>query len=114
MSSLALLAAGAQADGPVAAAVSGGHGELFVQDFDARLDPAGALLNASAATAAAATSAPLVVGSGAQQLVAVRGWGTARDAFPSAADLYTVPVPLRSLEPRPLYARDPDAKAMVA
>src|SRR3954454_10909865 len=33
MSSLALLAAGAE--GEVAAAVAGGHGELFVQQFDA-------------------------------------------------------------------------------
>src|SRR5205085_2572267 len=35
LSSLALLAAGAAADGEVAAAVTGGHGELFVQQFDA-------------------------------------------------------------------------------
>ena len=34
MSSLALLAAGARSDGEVAAAVVGGHGELFVQQFD--------------------------------------------------------------------------------
>src|SRR3982751_3993450 len=35
MSSLALLAAGAETGGEVAAAVLGGHGELFVQQFDA-------------------------------------------------------------------------------
>ena len=41
MSSLALLAAGANTDGPVAAAVDGGHGELFVQQFEGRsLEPA--------------------------------------------------------------------------
>ncbi len=34
MSSLALLAAGSPANDPVAVAVSGGHGELFVQSFD--------------------------------------------------------------------------------
>ena len=34
MSSLALLAAGAESDEEVAAAVVGGHGELFVQQFD--------------------------------------------------------------------------------
>src|SRR2546421_622122 len=34
MSSLALLAAGAEPDGEVAAAILGGHGELFVQQFD--------------------------------------------------------------------------------
>jgi len=114
LSSLALLAAGAGAGGLVAAAVIGGHGELFVQEFDARLDPAGALVNASAAVSAAAVSAPLVVGSGAQQLVGARGWGTARDAFPSAADFFALPASLRSLDPRPVYARAPDARAMVA
>ena len=34
MSSLALLAAGVEADGEVAAAILGGHGELFVQQFE--------------------------------------------------------------------------------
>ena len=46
MSSLALLAAGAEADGDVAAAVDGGHGELFVQQFDGRtLEAKSDLLN---------------------------------------------------------------------
>ena len=49
MSSLALLAAGAAMDGEVAAAVTGGHGELFVQQFDAAtLEPSvGAAQSAS-------------------------------------------------------------------
>jgi len=34
MSSLALLAAGAGTDLPIAAAIAGGHGELFFQEFD--------------------------------------------------------------------------------
>src|SRR5947199_3685564 len=46
MSSLALLAAGAEAEGEVAAAVIGGHGELFVQQFGAAtLEPASELGN---------------------------------------------------------------------
>src|ERR1700760_3340506 len=36
MDSLALLAAGANSDGPLAAAIVGGHGELFVREFDGR------------------------------------------------------------------------------
>src|SRR6185437_14427642 len=53
MSSLALLAAGATAEGEVAAAVLGGHGELFVRQFDAAtLQPTSALRNAAPADAA--------------------------------------------------------------
>ena len=111
MSSLALLAAGAESDGDVAAAVAGGHGELFVQQFDRRTgEPAGELLNLPPADAAAAVSARLVVGSGAEALVGSRGWGEAGDALPSAADALRLPHSLRSLAPKPVYARAPDAR----
>jgi tRNA threonylcarbamoyl adenosine modification protein YeaZ len=115
MSSLALLAAGASADGEVAAAVLGGHGELFVQQFDAAsAQPTSDLRNLTPAAAAAVTSAPLVVGSGARQLVEVRGWGEAREAWPSAARALSLPETLRSLPSKPVYARAPDAKAREA
>src|SRR3954447_21384688 len=53
MSSLALLAAGAAIDQNVAAATVGGHGELFVQQFDAStLQPTSDLHNAAPAQAA--------------------------------------------------------------
>src|SRR5438067_7022218 len=53
MSSLALLAAGTAGDSDVAAAVTGGHGELFVQQFDAAsIEPASDLLNLTPADAA--------------------------------------------------------------
>src|SRR5438045_468438 len=46
MSSLALLAAGASGARAVAAAVAGGHGELFVQQFDGTAgEPTSELLN---------------------------------------------------------------------
>ena len=114
MSSLALLAASAGV-GPVAAAMSGGHGELFVQQFE--LPDAGAtgpLLNLPPAEAAAAISADVVVGPGAAALVAARGWGSAVDGWPDAAKALALPPALRSLEPRPLYARAPDARAREA
>src|SRR5207244_7151195 len=67
MSSLALLAAAADVDGEIAAAVTGGHGELFVQQFDARtLRPSSDLHNAVPADAAGLISARIVVGSGAK------------------------------------------------
>lgn len=110
MASLALLAAGAVADGDVAAALEGGHGELFVQQFDAALAPLTPLLNLSPEGAAAEISADLVVGPGAARLVAARGWGTAVDALPAAADALRLPASQRGLVPKPVYARAPDAR----
>ena len=115
VSSLALLAAGARAKGEIAAAVTGGHGELFVQQFDAAtLQPTSDLLNLSPVEAGRATTAQLVVGSGAAPLVAARGWGKAREAWPSAASAHRLPEPLRSLAARPVYARAPDARVSEA
>jgi tRNA threonylcarbamoyladenosine biosynthesis protein TsaB len=115
MSSLALLAAGAASDGEVAAAVTGGHGELFVQQFDAaNVEPISELKNLAPAEAARFATAPLVVGSGAKQLVEARGSGEAREAWPSAANALRLPEPLRMLPPKPVYARAPDARVREA
>src|SRR4051794_16347509 len=86
MSSLALLAAGAEVEGEVAACVLGGHGELFVQQFErATLEPTSELLNMAAGEAAARITAQTVIGSGAARLVEARRSGEAREAWPSAA-----------------------------
>jgi tRNA threonylcarbamoyladenosine biosynthesis protein TsaB len=114
LSSLALLAASVDLDGDVATAINGGHGELFVQQFDAALEPAGDLFNLAPAAAAAAISADTVVGPGAKALVDARGCGTAIEAWPSAKHALRLPNSLRSLPPAPLYARAPDAKARTA
>lgn len=115
MSSLALLAAGAANDGAVAAAVVGGHGELFVQQFDAvTAEPTTELRNLVPDEAARFTTASLVIGSGAPRLVDARGSGEAREAWPSAANALKLPQSLRSLPPKPVYARAPDAKVREA
>jgi len=115
MSSLALLAAGAECEGEVAAAVMGGHGELFVQQFHARTaEPASELRNLVPEEAARFATAALVVGSGAERLVAARGWGAAREAWPSGANALKLPEQLRTLPPKPVYARAPDAKVRQA
>ena len=114
MSSLALLAASAGADGEVAAAMIGGHGELFVQQFDRTLTPTSELLNLPPDKAAAAISAGLVAGPGAGPLVEARGHGSVIEAWPSAAHALKLSQRLRSLSPAPLYARAPDAKARTA
>lgn len=110
MSSLALLAAAE--DRPLAVAVIGGHGELFVQEFDTSHEPASELRNLTPSSAAVQTKSELVIGSGAKQLVEARGWGEARESWPSAANALTLPTSLRKLPAKPVYARAPDARAM--
>jgi tRNA threonylcarbamoyl adenosine modification protein YeaZ len=114
-SSLAAVAAGAAASGEsnLAVALLGGHGELFVQNYHSDpIAPFDALRSLAPAEAAAQVSAGLVIGSGAEALVAARGFGRWRDALPRAADARLLPLSLRSLAPRPIYGRAPDAKPM--
>lgn len=115
MSTLALIAASLPGDEPVAVAVSGGHGELFVQPFRrAPFAPSRAVESLSPESAAAVIDAPLVVGSGAAALVSTRGYGEAIDVLPSAAGALRLPQELRALPARPLYVRAPDAKPKAA
>jgi len=111
MSSLSLHAVGVEGSGEMVVAVTGGHGELVVQQFGGfGLESADEFLSLPPAEAAAATGARLVVGSGARQLVDARGWGEARETWPSAANALKMPEQLRSLLPKPIYARAPDAR----
>lgn len=112
MNSLALLAASAPpGEGKITAAMAGGHGELFVQTFDRKkFHATGPVLNLSPRAAAMKTDAPVVVGSGAEALVAARHSGEAIPLLPTASRALALPELLRSLECRPIYARAPDAK----
>jgi tRNA threonylcarbamoyl adenosine modification protein YeaZ len=115
MASLALLAAGFEGEGEIAAAIAGGHGELFVQQFNAAtVEPRSELRNLTPADAARFATAPVVIGSGARQLVEARGWGEAREAWPSAANALKLAETQRQLPPKPVYARAPDARAREA
>lgn len=112
MNSLALLAATAPpGEGKVAAALAGGHGELFVQTFDRKkLSATGPILNLSPPAAAMKVDAPVVVGTGAEALVEARHSGKAVHLLPSASRALALPELLRMLECKPIYARAPDAR----
>jgi tRNA threonylcarbamoyl adenosine modification protein YeaZ len=111
-SSMALIAA-ASGEAEAAIALIGGHGELFVQDYGGDpIAPLDELRSLPPEAAAAAMAAPLVLGSGARALVEARGYGEWRDVLPRAADAWALPPALRSLPPRPIYGRGPDARPM--
>lgn len=115
LSTLALLAAEAGGDGDVAAVINGGHGELFVQCFDAAtLQQRSPLLNLAPAEAAKAVDCHRAIGPAARLLIDARGSGEAIGGWPSASSALRLPLALRSLAPKPLYARAPDAKAKAA
>ena len=116
MNSLALLAASAPpGEGKVAAAMAGGHGELFIQTFDRKkLTPVGPMASLPPDKAAAKTDAPLVVGTGAAALVEARGTGEALALFPMASRALMLPELLRLLDCKPIYIRAPDARPKAA
>jgi tRNA threonylcarbamoyl adenosine modification protein YeaZ len=109
----AVAAAAAGTGGEIAVALEGGHGQLFVQTFGEDLmRPLDTLRSLPPAEAAALIRTHRVAGSGAPALVAARGFGEAIDALPRAAEARFLPASLRSLPPRPIYGRAPDAKPM--
>jgi tRNA threonylcarbamoyl adenosine modification protein YeaZ len=111
-SSLALIAAGAK-EGEIAVALHAGHGQLFIQSYGGHpLMPLDELRSLLPEHAAKAVSAHHVHGSGAEMLVSARGYGDAHEGLPRAADALLLPAELRSLPPRPIYGREPDAKPM--
>jgi tRNA threonylcarbamoyl adenosine modification protein YeaZ len=103
----------AGAHGEIAVALEGGHGQLFVQTFDEEtMRPLDTLRSLPPEGAAAVIRAQRVAGSGAPALVGARGFGEAVEAEPRAAEARLLPRALRSLAPRPIYGRAPDAKPM--
>lgn len=109
MNSLALIAAAALSKDNLVVAIEGGHGEFFVQSFGCGLI-AGPLVSLRPEAAAEAYGGALIVGSGAERLVAQRGSGRALCIDPDAALSLHLPEGLRSLPPSPVYGRAPDAK----
>lgn len=108
ISSFALIAA-ESGQAALTVAVEGGHGELFVQDFDN--GPICEACSLPIDQAAASSAHELVIGTAAARLVAARGWGRAIDASPRAlhARLIDAFGPVT-----PIYGRGADAKPMAA
>jgi tRNA threonylcarbamoyl adenosine modification protein YeaZ len=110
--SLALVAA-SRDEPELLVAMEAGHGELFVQQFEGT--PRDAVENpASLAPAEAVRRFPtfVVIGSGATQLVDLRGWGEAHPAEPKASAVALLPPRSIQQDVRPYYGRAADARPM--
>ncbi len=101
-----------QGGGPIAVTITGGHGELFWQCFEA--DGLTAITQpASTPIAALATmlDQTVIYGTGAEALVTARGHGAAVNLYPNATDFPLI-AHQPSLPPSPIYCRDADAQPM--
>jgi hypothetical protein len=95
---------------PVTVCMTGGHGEWFVQDFGGEGLPESALVSLRPDSAVDVASHPLVAGSQAEALVALRGHGEALSLLPDARSWPLLPTALLDSDPTPLYGRPPDAR----
>ncbi len=110
---LALVAAMARAERgarPVTAAMTGGHGQWFVQDFDEAGTELAAMSSIDPADAVSSAEASLVAGTQAEALVAARGRGEALLLYPDARFVAGLPRHTMTPDAAPIYGRAPDAK----
>ena len=110
---LALLAAQARArhgEVPVAVCNTGGHGEWFVQEFDASGHDLAPVRSVRPEEAVAQVHADLVVGSQAETLVKARMRGRADPLWPDARAFPALPDDALTHTVSAAYGRAPDAK----
>jgi tRNA threonylcarbamoyladenosine biosynthesis protein TsaB len=118
-SSMPLVAAARFAADPAlegcAVALTGGHGELFVQRFTNHpFNATSDLVSLPPTDAALFAPDAIVAGSGSAALLMARGSGEAIEILPDAADAALLPEAFRALPPKPIYGRPPDAKPKAA
>jgi tRNA threonylcarbamoyladenosine biosynthesis protein TsaB len=116
-SSLALLAATGFAARPdltaLAVVLEGGHGEVFMQSFDASPFAAtGPLASLAPPAAIDALAGRPAIGNGVRHLAALDASLDLSEMLPAAADARLLPAAFAALPPRPLYGRAPDAKTL--
>ncbi len=113
LSLIAAMARRAHGRGPLAVAMTGGHGEWFVQRFDAGGNATEALASRQPADAAANIGEVLIAGSQARALVALRRHGEALELLPDASAFNLLAPDILTRDVRPIYGRAPDARLPV-
>jgi tRNA threonylcarbamoyladenosine biosynthesis protein TsaB len=112
-SSLALIARGADLEAPFAVVIEGGHGEVFMQGFATRPDlhATDALASLPPAAALAQLGERIAIGGGVRWLTDLpRVQDGGADRLPDASLALALPDAYRTLPPKPIYGRAPDAK----
>jgi tRNA threonylcarbamoyl adenosine modification protein YeaZ len=110
---LALVAAMARETcrGPVTVCMTGGHGEWFVQDFDADGLPEHALRSQTPEQALQDVHYSVAAGSKARELQMCEGPGTVTlDILPDARSFALLPASQLTASLAPIYGRPPDAR----
>ena len=110
---LALVAAMMRVDNPgqpTGVVMNGGHGEWFVQQFDAAGTAEGDAVSLPPEQAVAMCKAELVGGTRAEDFLALRGWGQASPLHPDARFATALPQTALTIEAAAIYGRAPDAK----
>ena len=116
-SSLAVIAAAALGERKVegvTAGMQGGHGELFVQGFDAKGQPLGEAQSLPPERAAREHGHQLIAGPAAQALADAGADGDVMIIDPLARNARLLGESDARLDPAPLYVRPPDAKPKAA
>lgn len=99
-------------DSPLIVTITGGHGELFWQSFSADgLTATSEIASTRIADLSGMIDAPIIYGTGAEALVTARGFGTAINLYPDAAD-HPLIAAVPPLPPTPIYGRGADAKTI--
>ncbi|MBA4165607.1 MAG: tRNA (adenosine(37)-N6)-threonylcarbamoyltransferase complex dimerization subunit type 1 TsaB [Erythrobacter sp.] len=110
---LALVAAIARTqfpDSPVSIAMRGGHGEVFVQNFDAAGMPQDEADSLSPGAAAQFCQHAVIAGTMAPEIANLKGAGTVLPLHPDARHVLTLAPALITQDTAPIYGRGPDAR----
>ncbi|AXB76218.1 tRNA (adenosine(37)-N6)-threonylcarbamoyltransferase complex dimerization subunit type 1 TsaB [Novosphingobium sp. P6W] len=94
----------------VGVAMTGGHGEWFVEGFDSDGASCRPLASRTPGNASIETVEHIVAGNQAEALVAARGTGRALPLWPDARAFSLLAASVLKADTQPLYGRAPDAK----
>ena len=99
----------------LAVILEGGHGEVFMQVFDAPpSSPSGTIASLRPDAALALLGNWRGIGNGIRHLAALDPAADLAEALPDARTVTALPAALRLRAPTPIYGRAPDAKPMPA
>lgn len=110
---LALVSAVARArypDKAISVAMRAGHGEVFVQNFDAEGMPQDEPASLTPDEAAKAAMHKTLAGTMAEEIAQIRGSGEALQLHPDARAIVSLPPKLLTDQLSAIYVRPPDAK----